>query len=688
MRVNPFQAGKREEGARLECCQQNQAHARQRLMRSWFLGLLVGVVGAFLSCTPTPTLTPSPTALPSATATLSPQTQEEAPATSPTRTATETSTVLPTPTPTPGQQGPTLLSVPPDLDRYALAQRLGQASSGSTPGAAYPDPPEYTVGQRDSFQLLDLALPALYTIEAELKLITPHAYWYLQRGADVSLDRLEAAAMVFEQEIRPTVLGLFGPQWEPGVNGDPRLTILHARLRGASGYYSAGDEYPTGVSPGSNERRLIYLDAKTLEVASPGYYGVLAHEFQHVVHWIRDPGEEAWVNEGLSEVAAFLTGHPSGLVSSYRANPQTQLNAWAMPMENSRPHYGASYLFFLYLAAHYGGYQDLKQLVAQPSGGIEGVNAYLANLGYEETFRDVFRDWVVANYLPQGEGQHAYPIESVQIPPTSTLRDYGRVQDTIPQFSAQYVELQLQGTAARITFQGAPTVALLPIDPPSGSSCWWSNLGDSIDSRLFRRVDLSEVEEATLTFRAWYDIEEDWDHAYMIVSRDSGKTWDILEGLSTITRNPVGVSYGPALTGRSNGWVEEEVDLSAYAGERVLVGFEYVTDEVTNGDGLCLDDIAIPEVAYFDDAETPGNWQAEGFVRVGNPLPQEFIVQVVGLQDDQVVFVEEVALDGENRGATLVEGFGDTLDSVVVVIAPVTAVTRQPASYTLTVSEP
>ncbi|TAJ45896.1 hypothetical protein CUJ86_03600 [Methanofollis fontis] len=69
-------------------------------------------------------------------------------------------------------------------------------------------------------------------------------------------------------------------------------------------------------------------------------------------------------------------------------------------------HYGASYLWTLYLSEHYGDLSGdpahehfIKDLVASPANSTDGVNATLAAHGYEERFDDIFRTWVIANYL-------------------------------------------------------------------------------------------------------------------------------------------------------------------------------------------------------------------------------------------------------------------------------------------------
>ena len=72
------------------------------------------------------------------------------------------------------------------------------------------------------------------------------------------------------------------------------------------------------------------------------------------------------------------------------------------------------------------------------------------------------------------------------------------------------------------------------------------------------------------------------------------------------------------------------MDLSAYAGKAIQVRFEYVTDEGFNAPGWAIDDISIPEWAT---APTPrpddGGWQAAGFARVANVVPQHWYVAAI-----------------------------------------------------------
>jgi hypothetical protein len=178
------------------------------------------------------------------------------------------------------------------------------------------------------------------------------------------------------------------------------------------------------------------------------------------------------------------------------------------------------------------------------------------------------------------------------------------------------------------------------------------------------------VSAATLTFDAWYDIEPGWDYGYIAASTDGGETWRALSSETTTTDDPVGASYGPGFTGESDGWSRERVDLSEFAGDTVLLRFEYITDDATNLTGIAIDNIAIEEIGFAHGADSGDGWTQEGFRRVTGPMEQEYIVQVI---DGGVV--DRIDLDDENA-ATFPVAAG-----AVVAISAVTPSTTEIAPY-------
>ena len=599
----------------------------------------------------------------------------------PTTTSVPSPLPLPTHPPTPVAPDGTFPDAP-DRDLYELARSLLLKTDDPIHKVVNPQPVSLPQGSLDTFWVTDLQDLRVYSIEATLRLVTPHAYWYVEDGERISQGDIENASRVFEERIYPRVTSVFGTEWTPGVDNDPHLTILHARLDpGTRGYFSPVDEYPLSVHPHSNQREIVYITS-AMKVGSTGYLAVLAHELQHAVHWNGDGSEETWVNEGLSEVAVSVAGYRPSSQDVFLGFPVISLVNWTNYV---LPHYGASFLFMDYLTSHYGTREDLRLLVEEPEDGIRGIDAYLANLGYDATFEDIFGDWSVANYLDQpGVGPYSYPDNDVSVRVRARIGDLGERESTIPQYSAEYTAIDIFKGDILLRFDGQVENSLLPLSL-DGGSCWWSNRGDSISSTLTREMDLSGVDNATLRFRAWYHLEDEWDYAYVEVSTDGGSTWDILAAPGTSPASPLANSFGPGYTGTSEGWQEIEVDLTRYAGREALLRFHNVTDGALNYMGICLDGVSIPEIGFFDSGLASDGWQADGFLRIDNVVPQRFVVQVIEVGDQ--VSVTEMELDDENQGELLISRL-EGLDEVVVVVAALAPKTLQNGSYTLTLERP
>jgi hypothetical protein len=504
-------------------------------------------------------------------------------------------------------------------------------------------PPEYDVGDRQTFWVHDVEAISFFTSTASLQYETPHAYWWVEEGYEIPADDLEWSAQRFENQTYPTNRRYFGSEWNPGIDGDPHVYIFLGDVPGVGGYFSSPDEYPASVRPNSNEHEMFNIN---LDNAMPGndyFDGILAHEFQHDPLG-RDRNEDAWVNEGLSELAAHVNGYDvGGSDYLFSTSPDTQLTAWS-ELEDSGPHYGASYVFLAYFLEQYGE-DAVRRLVAEPDNGIDGINAVLAQVDPDQRrFDDLFGDWVVANYLDKprlAAGHYGYADLQIEQPQHAAYHTTYPVRQraSVHQYAADYIVLEAQGDLTA-EFTGSLTIPLVGNDTHSGEYQWWSNRGDDGDATLTRAFDLSGLESATLQTWMWYDLEEDWDYAYVEVSTDGGNTWTLLANETTTTTNPSGNSYGPALTGVSGGgdhprWSLERFDLSPFAGGPIFIRFEVITDEALNLAGLCLDDVSIPELGYQDDVEAgTGGWEAEGWLRVTSQIPQQFVVQVISLSSE------------------------------------------------------
>jgi immune inhibitor A len=593
-------------------------------------------------------------------------------------------------------------SVVPVNDLLDLAERL-QGKKNLPTTITDPNAP-YQVGAQKSFWITDVDTNENSQVQATLRYVTGHAYFWVQDNVRFNAADLKALGDTFENKIYPTDREFFGSEWTPGVDGDPHLYILYARGLGSSiaGYFSSTDEYTPEVHKYSNAHEMFMLNADNTGLNENFTYGVLAHEFQHMIHWYRDRNEESWMNEGFSDLAMFLNGYDTGGTDQlYVTDPDIQLTYWPTVPNQTGPHYGAAFLFLTYFLDRFGE-NATKALVAEPSNGMVSIDQLLADqhitdpqTGKTITADDVFADWEVASYLQDpsvGDGRYTYHNDPSAPRPSYTEQLRSCPADTatrdVSQYGVDYIRITCRGNYT-LHFEGSTQVSVVPADPHSGSYAFWSNKGDESDMTLTRSFDFTNANgPLTLQYWTWYDLEKDYDYLYVEASTD-GQTWQILKTPSGTDQDPSGNSYGWGYNGESGGgsqpaWIQESVDLSTYAGKQVQIRFEYVTDAAVNGEGLLLDDVSVPQINYRSDFESDdGGWKGDGFVRIQNVLPQTFRLELI--QEGGAASVQDIAIPADNQVDIPIQIGGNVRDAVLVV-SGTTRFTHQKAAYRYSVN--
>jgi hypothetical protein len=578
----------------------------------------------------------------------------------------------------------------PINDLRDLARRL--EGRDNIPLVLETTPGSLTPGTRSQFWVSNVDTNESDQITAILEYVTDHVYFWIGEGVDFGESDLERLVEVFEDQIYPTTREFFGSEWSPGIDGDPHLYILYVQNLGLNllGYFSSSDEQHPLAHEYSNAHEMFLLNADNLDLGDEATYGVLAHEFQHMILWNQDRNEATWMNEGFSELAVLLNGYEVGSDFAYIVDPDIQLNDWPSDSEDTSPHYGAGFLFLTYLLDRLGD-EATQALVGNPKNGLEGIDAILAALGVTDSIsgnamstEDLFLDWVLASYLKDGsisDGRytyHNYP-DAPSAYDTETIRDcpFGPQNRDVSQFGVDYIRIDCPGSH-RLLFLGSTQARVVPPNPQSGDYFLWSNKGDESDMTLTREFDFSgHTGSLTLRYWTWYDLEEDYDYVYLTASED-GEHWEILSTPSGTAEDPSGNSYGWGYNGQSVGWVEESVSLTQFNGKKIQLRFEYITDAAVNGEGMLLDDISIPEIGYGADFETDaGGWEASGWVRIQNQLPQSYQLAVIILGDQATV--ERITVEPDVTAEIELEL--DDQQSAVLVVSGTTRYTRQKAAY-------
>ena len=585
-------------------------------------------------------------------------------------------------------------SVVPESDPILLAQEYKGA--GPIEPTVPPPAQPHTVGETMKFWIPNNDTGVHRQLSATLRYATPHLYFWVEDSVKYNLTAIKKISDAFETKIYPTDRKFFGSEWSPGVDGEIPLYVVYAKNLGknVAGFFDSSDEFPPAANQYSNAHEMFVISSDATPLTQSYDYGAFAHEFQHMIHFHTDRNEELWMNEGFSELAALLNQYNVGRADAlFLQHPDLQLNDWYPDQTKNTPHYGASFLFFSYILGRFGE-DTTKAIVANKDNGLDSIDEVLKQLslktpaGAQITADDVFADWVAANIIrdPNTSGglynYSVYP-KAPKADPTQTFDTcpLSQQQLSVHQYAAQYLDLTCKGTYT-LDFQGSAQASLLPADPHSGSYAFWSNKGDESDMTLAHEFDLTGVKgPVSIQYSAWYDQEKDYDYTFLSVSED-GKTWKTLKTPSGTDKNPGGANLGWGYTGPSGGWKSEEVDLSAYAGKKIQLRFEYLTDAAVNLNGFMVDDISIPALNYQTDFEKDdGGWKADGFMRVANRLPQTFRVSLIKV--GATTSIEPLILDPTQHGSVKIT-IGDGED-VILAVSGTTRFTTQTASFQFSV---
>ena len=581
-------------------------------------------------------------------------------------------------------------AIVPENDPRVLACRLDGKCGVPEVMATSASP--RSVGEQQNFWVHDLDTNENNEVQATLRYITPHVYFWVQDGLDIDEGEMKKLVDTFEDQMYPTNREFFGSEWSPGIDGDEHIYILYSRGLGFSvaGYFSSSDSTHPMIQEYSNAHEMFLFNADNTPLGGDYAYAVLAHEFQHMIHWNNDLNETSWLNEGSSELAVLLNGYETGGFDTlYISDPDLQLNDWPNDQGATSPHYGAGFLFMTYFLDRFGE-EATQALVKDPANGLDSVDDVLQQIGATDkltgqpiTADDFFMDWALTNLLLDpsiADGRYVYNNYPAAHRASATETIYNCPQEPllrdVHQYGVDYIAIECAGDFT-INFTGSTVTGLLPADPYSGDYAFWSNKGDESNMTLTHEFDLTNASgPVDLSFRTWFDIEEDWDYVYVEVSED-GETWQILTTPSGRGTDPSGNSYGWGYTGVSGDWIEEKVDLSDYAGKKVFVRFEYITDAAVNGEGFMVDDVKVDAAGYSSDFEADdGGWVAEGFVRVQNVLPQTFKLALIKSGDDNVTMIPVNADQTAEIPVSLKSG-----ETAYLVVTGTTRFTRELATY-------
>lgn len=404
--------------------------------------------------------------------------------------------------------------------------------------------------------------------------------------------------------------------WEDS-NG--RTAILVENVRDDN-YYTPG--YPVYIAgfysstlDGYFDRNIMTIDSYDWinRVGPDGnrpytYESTFAHEYQHLIHSDYISGDSTFINEGFSMYAEYLCGYgvDYGYVNAYFAQPWNSLTEWGdLGGINILGDYGEAMLFIHYLEGHYPGFQTtfMQNGVAGIDGllqSVNEVNPFNHYYRHKVTFDELFNNFHLANLIQADYGPYSYStVDFSQANPLNvqTLVD-SQASGFSNTYGTNYILLDGLTGLNMLRFYGdeASTVYQDPGWTLDSDGFWYAGTGDLVN-RLLEGNAYVDPADPTLSFYTEYLIEEGWDYGFVQVSTDGGSTWTSLANAYTTTdhdpsAHPDIVAQLPGLTG---GPVLDTMtfDLSAYAGQNVMIGFRYMTDWSYNDPGWWIDSSSV-----------------------------------------------------------------------------------------------
>lgn len=309
------------------------------------------------------------------------------------------------------------------------------------------------VNQIDYFWVNNSAVtPSIWenvTAELNTSVNCDGAHIYIESGYSISMSELTAVCETVDDSI-DFIENQLSAEF-PDVDGDSKLYILILDLNSRRpvneapfGYFRPGDQLNV---KNSNQKDMIYFNINRVD-----HIETLPHELTHLSNYYYNDDEELWLDEGLaqySQLALFGVPQSTSLdarISWFEKNyTEVKLNWLDYSTGTVRDaQYGSSFLFMWYLSEQYGQ-SIISDILTSSDTGISSVEAALpAGVSFDE----VFRNWLVANYVDDRSQNEkwGYDALDIQVNPVDSCTYSGSShsfgQKNIDQWSSAYYRIE------------------------------------------------------------------------------------------------------------------------------------------------------------------------------------------------------------------------------------------------------
>lgn len=206
-------------------------------------------------------------------------------------------------------------------------------------------------------------------------------------------------------------------------------------------------------------------------------------------------------------------------------------------------------------------------LAAERTSGDYKSGTYEATIpGTDLTANSVVYKFVVSDFGGNEVESDSYPVELLGGITVGYSQDFEQNNTGWTSFGTHAWEW------------GKPTSG--PGAAASGEKVYSTNLDGTYESKTNMSLQMPPIDlpegASFLQFKHWFDLEKNYDYGHVFVSTD-GTNW----------------TQAARFNETSTGWVNGEVDLSQYAGQRVYIAFNVTSDGSVQKAGWFIDDVKL-----------------------------------------------------------------------------------------------
>ena len=351
----------------------------------------------------------------------------------------------------------------------------------------------------------------------------------------------------------------------PNVDSDTKIIILILDIDDGwsgsggyiAGYFSSANEFPED-DPAIGDREtnfaeIFYMDSNPADLLSEsGRTRVLnttAHEFQHMIHYNYDPGESAFINEGLSEIASYICGYGVRSSAGYAGNPNVYLFGWDLE-GNVLNDYSRAALFTLYIHEQFPD-GILKKIAQHPNNTNYGLDGAFGQIESNRKYRDTFEDWIIANHLQDKsvDPEWGYDYSPISKPNATThYITTATGSGIIKKLAAEYITFA-GGTPFKITFTGNIKIKVIKTGP-SGTVVETVTKDEEYDIPDFSTI---YTEVTFVVYRNSAFGSDEMNYSYVAVGSGSGPQTIELAYDDGIPVKPLKLTENDTMTVQFNG---------------------------------------------------------------------------------------------------------------------------------------